>query len=124
MTDHNATPANDTALRERDFSLESVKRRLEAFCTHFQVDPPKLKTRNGSVYLTDELIAWHDQNGASMDWILWGDALGMASTYREKHALKAEVRGALKSFDESEKRILADVLKGFQAAIEAKRAAA
>ncbi|MDP3264224.1 MAG: hypothetical protein U1E06_11295 [Tabrizicola sp.] len=33
-------------------------------------------------------LDWFETSGASLDWILSGDPLGMASTYRERYALR------------------------------------
>jgi hypothetical protein len=123
MTDNNATPATDTALPEKDMSPAGVRGRIAAFCKHFNVDPPgKLKVRKGAVYLTDDLLAWLKFTGASIDWILLGDPLCMAATYRQKWAEDQEVIGALRKLSDDEVALFGEALAGWRAAVEARRA--
>lgn len=125
MTDKNATPANDAALPEKDMSPAAVRVRIAAFCKQFEVDPPgKLKVRKGGVCMTNELLAWFKFTGASIDWILLGDPMCMAATYRKKWAEDQELIGALSHLDDTECRMFTEALEGWRAAVEARRAAA
>lgn len=77
MTLQERPRANDDSL-----TLAVVKYRITEWCEWFDIAPPKLKTRKGEVYLTDELHAWMMAAGASFDWIFRGDAKAMAAAYR------------------------------------------
>ena len=49
----------------------------------FGVQPPRIKVRGGSVYLTDDLCAWVSSNGASLGRIVYDKGKAMAGAYRE-----------------------------------------
>lgn len=118
-----------------DMTPEAVRARMAQFCEWFGGEPVKLKVRAGRVYMTDELLAWHDQNGASLDWILLGEAKALARAYRDKHQREAEFLQTLKGFDDVEKAWLMEALiagetgdmkaemQAFKAKVEAHRAA-
>lgn len=67
---------------EADASATAVKARTDRFCRWFDVPPPKLKVRKDKVYMTDELFVWCREHGASLDWIVVGDASAMAAMLR------------------------------------------
>jgi hypothetical protein len=75
----------DTATGETATSPEAIRARIADFCEWFDVEPVKLKVRNGAVYMVDELLAWCRDNGASLDWIICGEAKAMSRIYREKY---------------------------------------
>jgi len=63
----------------------TVAERMADFCKRFEVEPCKLRyTRKAtdSVVMTDQLIDWHRQVGASIDWICIGRVEPMAAAYR------------------------------------------
>ncbi len=97
--------------REEAMKAEAVRARIAQFCDWFEVQPPKLKTRMGKVYLTDELAAWLDDTGASYDWIFLGDAKGMSAAYRNYHIGTRETLKAVQGFDAVEKQALITALR-------------
>lgn len=80
-----ATPAPH---RTGDKSLEAMRARISDYCDRFGVEPPQLRIRLGRIQMDTATLDWFETSGASLDWILSGDPLGMASTYRERYALR------------------------------------
>jgi hypothetical protein len=75
-----------------DVTVEGARSRLAQFCARFDVEPPKLRIRAGRVAMTTELLTWFRAEGASLDWILCGDPMGMAATYRKDFLQLREVK--------------------------------
>lgn len=100
-----------------DGSPDAVRARMAEFCDWFGVEPIKIKVRAGQVYMTNDLIQWFQETGASIDWICFGEAKGMAATFREKYAQPTEEKELLaliSEFSEAEMLILIDGLKAHQ----------
>jgi len=116
-----ATSGSDLPKTGRDISDEAVRARMAEFCARFDVAPIKLKTRKGAVYLTEDLMTWFKTSGASMDWILWGDAMPMAGAAREKYLEENGIRDALRKFDEEESKMFVSALRRFDAEVRARR---
>jgi hypothetical protein len=97
-----------------DLSPEAVRARMAEFCDWFGIAPIKIKVRAGSVYMTDELVQWCHDAGASIDWICLGEVRGMAAAFREKHAPSPEDREVVKvlrNFDDVEQAKMLELLK-------------
>jgi hypothetical protein len=101
--------------------VEAIRARMAAFCDRFEVESVKLKTRSGQVYMTDTLLEWFQTSGASIDWILLGDPMPLAGAYRAKHLDGKRMRDVLRKFDDEECKLLTEALKGFEAAVQARR---
>ena len=74
---------------------QTVAERMDQFCKRFEVQPCKLRyTRRAtdSVVMTDELLQWHQTNGASLDWICIGSVSPMMVAYRDNEFRKQSVR--------------------------------
>lgn len=100
-----------------------VRARIAQFSEWFGIPPVKLSVRKGHVIMTDELVNWCGDEGASIDWICCGIAKGMAQVFRERHAGMARLTGALRKLDEAERQIFEACMKDLNAKIEAHRAA-
>ncbi len=72
----------------------------------FGFQPPRLKVRGGSVYLTDDLCAWVSENGASLGWIVYDKGKAMAGAYREVLRARAGLLVLLSRSDTDETRHL------------------
>jgi len=111
MTETPYPPRDDT-------SPDAVRARIAEFCEWFDVEPVKIKARKGMVYLTDDLMAWINANGASIDWIVYGRAKGMAATFRQKYARKPEEEEFLRligRFSTAEQEIILAGIRDFAA---------
>lgn len=140
MTNKTPTTEKVSGLPETNeaHSADAVRVRIAAFCKHFDNTAPKLRVRKGSVYLTDELLDWFNLSGASMDWILFGDALSMAGAYRGRITTDREFGPIVRGFDDAEQKMmlatllviaknevtLEDAMGAFKAAVEERRRAA
>lgn len=123
MTKHTPISGADLA-RPDDFTVEGAKTRLAQFCACFKVEPPKLRTRSGRVVMTTDLLAWFHSEGASIDWILCGDPMSMASVYRDKHKFAADVMRAMSTYTTEETYIVMTALEQATDRIKEMRAAA
>lgn len=100
-----------------DHTPEAVRARIAELSEWFGIEPVKLKVRKGSIYFTDDLFVWCDDNGVSLDWIYAGEPRGMAAAYREKYARTPEQRefiNLMRQFSEGEQEMLADCLRAHQ----------
>jgi len=124
MTHTNPDSGNALGLSE-DHSLapDNVKARIAAFCKHFAVDPPgKLKTHRGKVCMTDDLLKWCDENGASIDWICIANPNPALAVYRDMHLREGELRKAIRTLDDAESKVFFDALTGIETWLAAHRA--
>lgn len=65
------------------FRFGTLEQRIAAHCTWFDLPPPVLAyDETGAVLLSDELLEWAYDAGGSLDWLLAGEAKGMATVYR------------------------------------------
>ena len=67
----------------------STESRIRQFAEWFHLEVPSLvfePNKPEQPILTDELFAWINDNGASFDWIFFGDAHGIAATFRKRYA--------------------------------------
>lgn len=83
----------------------AVKARIAEFCDWFNVEPPRLRVRKGSVYLTRELTDWFTSTGASIDWILLGNMKSMAAAARERNLEDEKILGPFRQLDKEEQAI-------------------
>lgn len=102
---------------------EAVRARIAQFSEWFGVPPVKLSVRKGSVIMTDELLHWCENEGASIDWVFCGIAKGMAQTFRDRYADTARLTGALRKLDETERQIFEQCLIDMDMKVKAHRAA-
>lgn len=96
-----------------DFPM-TVAERMAEFCKHFDVEPCKLRYRRRAtdeIVMTDELLAWHVTNGASLDWICIGSVTPMMTAYRKDDLLQQRVRESLRNLTDPEAEAMAFVLK-------------
>ena len=107
---------------DKDATPESVRKRIASFCNRFEVAAPKIKTRKGEVYLTDELMKWVGDTGASIDWIFLGDPMPMAAAYRKEQLSLSDVLGVMRKLDPEESAMFLEAIEGWKAACEARRA--
>lgn len=102
-----------------DYTPAAVKARIAAFCRMLDLEAPALKVHRGKVHMTDELLAWCDRAGASLDWILLGDARALVACYREKHAPSlmgvTEFTALLSQLSRDDKLHLLDCMKAYRA---------
>lgn len=73
----------------------TVAERIDHFCKRFEVQPCKLRysrRATDTVVMTDELLQWHQINGASLDWICIGSVTPMMVAYRDSELRKQIVR--------------------------------
>lgn len=102
---------------EKGADLSTSEGRIEWFCAHFDVTPPKLQhdeDEPDQILLTDELLEWIKREGVSLDWALCGAASGALAVYREKYRITSEaeeITELLGKFDEQEHAILLAGLK-------------
>jgi hypothetical protein len=95
--------------------LHSLEHRISAWCEWFGLDELKLKrNRKGQVLLNDDLVAWLYASGTSFDWIVVGDARGMAAAFRKSERDLRQFEDVLKRFDDTEQQLLLDALKASQ----------
>lgn len=121
MSIHNPTSGNAPGLPEQ-MNAEATKARIRQFCEWFDLEPPKLRTRLGRVYMTDELLRWFKESGASVDWIIYGGVKSMAAVAREKWLREVEFGEAVQRFNPKEAELLAQAIRGATAQIEEMRA--
>ncbi|MFN3824100.1 MAG: hypothetical protein ACK4RN_08990 [Pseudorhodobacter sp.] len=107
MTKHNPTPGSDTGISDADL----IRARIAEHCEWFDLTPPKLKVRKGSVYLTDELHDWMQESGASFDWMVCGEVKAMAAAYRISVSDQRRMIEATKGYDKTEREMLIVALR-------------
>ncbi|MFV0410297.1 MAG: hypothetical protein ACK5LJ_11565 [Paracoccus sp. (in: a-proteobacteria)] len=96
-----------------DFPV-TVAERMAQFCKHFEVEPCKLRYRRRAtdeIIMTDELLAWHGTNGASLDWICVGNVIPMMAAYRKEDLSRQRMLEALRSMSVPEATAMLFVLK-------------
>jgi hypothetical protein len=102
---------------EFDADHSTIEGRIEWFCTHFEVEPPKLTydpEAPGALLLTEDLIAWAEFEGVSLDWLICGHVSACLSEYRKANKLDPQTKkfaGYVMSLDGAEQRILLSGLK-------------
>lgn len=132
MTNDNAATANDTGLqprtvdapgvsysfyRETDADLTTTEGRIEWFCKHFNVEPPKLEYDDDEpdqILLTSDLIRWCQLEGINLDWLFCGMVAGALATYREKYkrtANEIQLIDLLAGFSTDEVELILEGLK-------------
>lgn len=97
-----------------DTTPEAIRARIAEFAEWFGCEPIKPKFRKGAILLTEELLAWVETHGASLDWIYSGDPKSMAATFRRKYAKDPYWRrfwDTLDKLSDPVKEIVADCLK-------------
>lgn len=139
MTNKNPTPGNDTGLPTYEVeTADAIKARIAQWCDWFSLDAPKVRTRLGSVYLTDQLANWMDESSASFDWIFCGNPKGMAVVFHQAMEANKQAIPAIQAFDETEKKMmlaallliaqnevtLEDSMGAFKSAVEERRRSA
>lgn len=106
MTNEQRACANDALM-----SADATKDRIRQWCEWFDLPMPKVRSRKGSVYLTDELYSWMIEAGANFDWIFCGKMNGMAESYRKSALGQRSFLRATRHLDENESRILQVCMK-------------
>ena len=106
-----------------EMSSEAVNARIAQFCAWFGAEPVKLRLRKGRVVMTDALLHWCEDEGASLDWILLGDGKCMAASFRRDYAFKARLNSAMERLDDTERQIFERCLIDMDEKIKAHRAA-
>lgn len=98
-----------------DDSTAALRARIAQFCERFGLDnAPKVPVRRGSAIVTDELLDWAIQHGASLDWIFAGNAKPLAAAYAKTAIAEKSAAKALADLDAVEKEIIAEVLRSSQ----------
>lgn len=77
----------DLELRLSELHHDAIMARIAQFCDWFEIVPPKLTIRHGKIILTEQLLTWCRDSGASLDWIFAGEVRGMAQGWRTLHLL-------------------------------------
>lgn len=123
MTDKTPSPGNAPgwSYDDKDTTPESVRKRVAAFCNRFDVTAPKIKTRKGEVVITDDLMKWFGDTGASIDWIFLGYPMPMAAKYRKDWLQLRDVTDAMSRLDPEESKMFVEAIEAWKAAIEARR---
>lgn len=91
MTKERARANDETRPVEAD--MTAAEGRIEWFCAHFEVEPPKLKydpEEPDEILLTKELFRWARVEGVSQDWLFCGAITALVATHREKHRITPE----------------------------------
>lgn len=90
--------------------------RIAAWCAWFGYDLPALDydADDGALLLTDPLMDWILQSGASLDWIAKGDAHGLAVAFHEKRQSERPFKEILAKLDGWEKDRLLTALRQAQ----------
>tara|TARA_R110000850_G_scaffold225728_1_gene351112 strand:- start:1140 stop:1586 length:447 start_codon:yes stop_codon:yes gene_type:complete len=97
---------------ETDADLSTSEGRIEWFCAHFDVAPPKLQYDEDEptqIALTDELMEWVKREGVNLDWAFCGRVSGVLAAYRERNRVtpkSEEWISLLGGFDDQEHDIL------------------
>lgn len=89
-----------------DFPM-TVAERMDQFCKKFDVEPCKLRysrRATDSVVMTDELLKWHQINGASLDWICIGSVSPMMTAYRNDALRTESFSAAIRPLSEEAKQ--------------------
>lgn len=97
-----------------DKTPEAIRARIAEFAEWFGCEPVKPQFRKGALLLTEELLAWVETHGASLDWIYSGDPKSMAATFRCKYAVDPGLRALREKINKlsvPEKEIILDCLK-------------
>ena len=111
MTKHTPISGADTGLPAIE-RIDAIRARMAAFCARFEVETCKLTVRKGAVYLNDSLRQWFIATGASIDWIISGDAMPMVAIYRENNLKEREARDLFGKFDDEEQRLFIAAIGG------------
>jgi hypothetical protein len=102
---------------EFDADHSTIEGRIEWFCAHFEVEPPKLTydpEKPDSPLLTEDLMVWAEFEGVSLDWLICGHVSACVSAYRKTNMLDSQTKqfaGLVMSLDNAEQRILLSGLR-------------
>ena len=114
MMKQTSIPVAYTGLPERE-SGALAEARLREFCEWFDLEMPALRKRQGKLYMTDELLQFCEREGASLDWLICGDAKVMAAVARRVWREENQVKELISNFDEKERQIVLKHLRAREA---------
>ncbi|MFA3915948.1 hypothetical protein [Ruegeria hyattellae] len=98
--------------------LLTIEHRIDAFCDWNDCEPPDLSfDDDGSLLLTDNIVGWCREQGASIDWIVCGDPKGMVRTYRKACEEFRPVKENLKELDPEQMRVFTVSIKAYIAGL-------
>lgn len=81
---------------------DAIRTRIADFCRWFGLEAPDLKVEHGDIVADEAFWAWMRASGASWDWIVCGDAHGMAARFRDASLQEAQFRALLDQFEPGE----------------------
>lgn len=105
---------NDTTPQTFHLPQTTQAERVAAWCCWFGYDLPKLDFDDedpATLLLTDDLLKWAHESGASLDWVILGDARGLARPFHEKHASPSRIAGIVQGLDDWEQTHLLIALR-------------
>lgn len=110
--------ANNIGLPKHD--IATCEGRIAQFCEWFDLPLPDFKfdpEEPTAILLTDDLVQWTYDAGASFDWIFVGSAKAMASDFRKRCREDEDLKKLFMSFDETEQRHLGDAIKAISSGL-------
>ncbi len=94
--------------------LAAVEHRIDAFCHWFDCEHPKLSyDKAGVLNLDDGIVDWCHDQGASIDWIICGDPLGIAATFRNSCETLRPIKEDLDALNPEELRTIEISMKAY-----------
>ncbi|MCL6283609.1 hypothetical protein M3P21_08665 [Ruegeria sp. 2012CJ41-6] len=111
-----AEPTSDRLYVIKD--LLTIDHRIDAFCDWNDCEPPELSfDDDGSLILTDNIIDWCREQGASIDWVFCGDPKGMAAAFRKSCEDFRPIKKELKEMNPEQLRTVTVAMKAYIAGI-------
>lgn len=106
---------------EKNADLQTTEGRIEWFCAHFEIEPPKLQYDDDEpdqIVLTDDLLKWIGREGVNMDWAFCGSISGALAVHREKYRVTPEQEEWAELLEKFDAHELSIVLAGLKQAKE------
>lgn len=105
---------NDSTPSNFNLPQRTQAERVAAWCNWFGHDLPPLAFDDDepdALLLTDDLLKWAHESGASLDWVILGDAKNLAHAFHEKHASTRRLADMVVQLDDWEQAGLLDALR-------------
>ncbi|WP_425084009.1 hypothetical protein [Ruegeria profundi] len=98
-----------------DFSdLNTLQKRVAAFCRWFDLPDPGLRyDEDGDILVDEVLLSWCKEEGISIDWLACGDPKGMAVAFRKSWRNEQQFAEDLKLLDDQQMRAIEIGMKAY-----------
>ncbi|WP_372572681.1 hypothetical protein [Ruegeria jejuensis] len=119
MNDETNSANEPAKIRAYEFEdLLTIDHRIDAFCDWNDCEPPELSfDEDGSLLMTENIVDWCREQGASIDWIFCGDPKGMAAAFRKNSEEFRPIKKELEELNPEQLRTVTVAMKAYIAGI-------